>query len=217
MAEVPMEQDTWRLFKIMSEFVEGFQTLAAAGRAISIFGSARVKRTDKYYQMAYRTAKLFARSGYAIITGAGPGIMEAANRGARDGGGRSIGLNIDLPTEQKPNRYVETLLRFRYFFCRKVMFVKYSHGFVIFPGGFGTMDEVFETVTLIQTHRIPHFPLVLIGSEYWGGLLKWIRSEMLGRGFVSGDDLDLLRLTDDPQEALAILTEFEDHYKGLRL
>ena len=159
-------QESWRVFRIMAEFVEGFEELAQVGKAVSIFGSARTPPQDPYYKKAQETTRLLAEEGYAIITGAGPGIMEAANRGAQDGGGLSIGLNIEIPTEQQSNRYVEKLLSFRYFFCRKVMFVKYAHAFVIFPGGFGTVDEFFESITLIQTQRASRFPVILVGSDY---------------------------------------------------
>lgn len=211
------EQDTWRVFRIMAEFVEAFEELSRLGRAVSIFGSARTRPSDHYYQVARRTARLFAKNGYAIITGGGPGIMEAANRGAIEGKGLSIGLNIDLPQEQKPNRYIRKLLHFRYFFCRKVMFVKYSRGFIMFPGGYGTMDETFETLTLIQTNRVPRFPIILMGKEYWRGLIRWLKKTVCERGAISEEDLELFSITDSPQEALAIIRDFEQHYKGLRL
>jgi uncharacterized protein (TIGR00730 family) len=194
--------DPWRVFRIMGEFVEGFDTLAATGRAVAIFGSARVKPDDPQYDAARATARLLAESGFSIITGGGPGIMEAANRGARDGGGLSIGCNIELPFEQGMNEFVEVAVNFRYFFVRKTMFVKYSEAFIIFPGGFGTMDELFEALTLIQTGKIRNFPVVLFGSEYWGGLLEWIRARMLAEGKVSPEDLELVLVTDSPEEAV---------------
>ena len=197
--------DPWRVFRIMGEFVEGFDTLAKTGRAVAIFGSARVPAGHPQYLAAQETARLIAEAGFAVITGGGPGIMEAANRGAVDGGGLSIGCNIELPFEQGTNQYVEVAVNFRYFFVRKMMFVKYSEGFIIFPGGFGTMDELFEALTLIQTGKIRDFPVILFGSEYWHGLLVWIREVMLAEGKVSPEDLDLLIVTDSPEEAVAAI------------
>ncbi len=199
--------DPWRVFRIMGEFVEGFDTLAGIGPAIAIFGSARTAPDNPTYAQARTTARLIAEAGFGVITGGGPGIMEAANRGAVEGGGRSIGCNIELPFEQGTNAFVRTSINFRYFFVRKTMFVKYSEGFVIFPGGFGTMDELFESLTLIQTGKVRDFPVVLFGSEYWRGLLDWLSNVMLPGGKISPDDLALLRITDSPEEAARILVE----------
>jgi uncharacterized protein (TIGR00730 family) len=200
-------QDTWRVFRIMAEFIEGFETLSKIGPAVSIFGSARAPRTDHYYERARLTARLLAQKGVTIITGGGGGLMEAANRGAKEGGGKSVGLNIELPFEQKPNEYLDVLLEFHYFFCRKVMFLKYSIGFILFPGGFGTMDEMFEALTLIQTGRSEHFGLVLFGREYWAGLLDWLRKNMLAKGYISPEDIEIPFLTDDPNEAVDTILE----------
>jgi uncharacterized protein (TIGR00730 family) len=201
------ETDTWRTLRIMGEFVEGFDALADVGPAVSIFGSARVGRRNRYYGAARRLAAALAREGFAIITGGGPGVMEAANRGAQDGGGLSIGCNIELPFEQGLNEYVDLGMEFRYFFVRKTMFVKYAAGFVIFPGGFGTLDELFEALTLIQTGKVEHFPVVLFGRDYWAGLLQWIREKPLYEEKVSPEDLDLLIVTDSVEEAVAALTQ----------
>lgn len=197
--------DTWRVFRIMAEFVEGFETLSRLGPAVSFFGSARTSEEDEFYKMARETARLFAQAGYAVITGGGPGIMEAANRGAREGGGKSVGLNIHLPHEQKPNSYIDILLEFRYFFCRKYMFVRYARAFIIMPGGLGTMDELFEALTLIQTGRSQRFPVILMGSAYWRDLLGWLKGTMLKSGYISPEDMGLFTVTDEPQEALRIL------------
>jgi uncharacterized protein (TIGR00730 family) len=199
--------DTWRVFRIMGEFVEGFDELASLTKGISIFGSARSKPDDPDYQAAQETAALLAREGFAVITGGGPGIMEAANRGAFEAGGVSIGCNIELPFEQKPNPYQTRSLTFKYFFVRKMMFVKYSLGFVIFPGGFGTFDELFEALTLIQTKKIRDFPVVLFGSRYWHGLLEWIREAVLTGGKIAEHDLGLLHVTDSPAEVVQIVTK----------
>jgi uncharacterized protein (TIGR00730 family) len=199
--------DPWRVFRIMGEFVQGFDTLANVGRAVAVFGSARVKPEHPQYDAAVETARLLAEAGFAVITGGGPGIMEAANRGARDGGGLSIGCNIELPFEQGTNAYVELAVNFHYFFVRKMMFVKYSEGFIIFPGGFGTMDETFEALTLIQTGKVRDFPVVLFGTEYWSGMLQWIRGTMLSEGKISVDDLGLLVSTDSPEEAVRVILE----------
>jgi uncharacterized protein (TIGR00730 family) len=193
--------DPWRVLRIMGELIEGFDTLAGVRRGVSIFGSARTGPDDPMYGAAVEVARLLAEEGFAIITGAGPGIMEAANKGARLGGGRSIGCNIELPFEQGANPYVDTLINFRYFFVRKTMFVKYSNAFIIFPGGFGTLDEAFEALTLIQTGKINQFPVVLFGSHYWAGLLRWLRSRVLLERKISPGDMDLILLTDDPKEA----------------
>jgi uncharacterized protein (TIGR00730 family) len=197
--------DTWRVFRIMGEFVEGFDELATLTRGISIFGSARTRTDDPDYQAAKETAALLARAGFAVITGGGPGIMEAANRGAFEAGGLSIGCNIELPFEQNSNPYLTKGLKFKYFFVRKMMFVKYSLGFIIFPGGFGTLDELFEALTLIQTKKIRNFPVVLFGSAYWGGLLGWIGDFAMKEGKVSEQDLKLLHVTDSPAEVAQII------------
>src|SRR4030042_1148248 len=193
-------QDSWRLFRIMAEFVDGFETLAKCHPAVSIFGSTRVKPEDQVYQKTEQIGKLLAENGFAVITGGGPGVMEAANKGALSAGGRSIGLNIELPLQQKANPYSNISLTFRYFFVRKVMFVKYAVAYVIFPGGFGTMDELFESVTLIQTQKIKPFPVILVGSNYWKGLLDWIKGVVLKEGKISPEDLDILQIIDEPEE-----------------
>ena len=193
--------DPWRVMRIMGEFIEGFDTLAPIEKGVTIFGSARTSPEDPMYHAAQETARLLAEAGFAVITGAGPGIMEAANRGAVAGGGRSIGCNIELPFEQGANPYVDTLVNFRYFFVRKTMFIKYSFAFVIFPGGFGTLDELFEAITLIQTGKIYQFPVILVGRHYWAGLLRWLQSRVLAERKISPDDIDLMILTDDPAEA----------------
>ena len=194
-------RDAWRIFRIMGEFVEGFEEMTKVGRAVSIFGSARVKEDHPQYQQCVETARLLGEAGFAVITGGGPGIMEAANRGAKEAGARSVGCNIELPFEQAGNPYVDISIDFRYFFVRKTMFVKYAQAFVIFPGGFGTMDELFESLTLIQTGKVRHFPVVLMGTEYWGGLVEWLRAHMAGEGKIAEKDLSLFLLTDDPKEA----------------
>ncbi|MCY4116000.1 MAG: TIGR00730 family Rossman fold protein [Caldilineaceae bacterium] len=194
------ESDPWRVFRIMGEFVEGFDTLAGLGTAISIFGSARTQPEDPNYRAAVETARLLAESGLTVITGGGPGIMEAGNRGAQPAEGTSVGLGIELPFEQGLNEFIDVGIEFRYFFVRKLNFVKYSQGFVIFPGGFGTLDELFEALTLIQTGKIRRFPVVLYNSVYWGGLLAWLQDSMLAAGNISAPDIDLMRLADSPQE-----------------
>ncbi len=202
--------DSWRVFRIMGEFVEGFDTLARIGPAVSIFGSARTRSDDGFYAAAEETARKLVQAGFAVITGGGPGIMEAANKGAFEAGGDSIGCNIELPFEQGMNEYVRTAINFRYFFVRKTMFVKYAEAFVIFPGGFGTMDELFEALTLIQTGKVRDFPVVLFGADYWAGLLQWLRQDMLGEGKISPGDLDLFTLTDSPDEAVQTIVECFD-------
>ena len=202
------QQDTWRMFRIMSEFVDGFEVLSQVGKAVSIFGSARSKPDNIYYKKAEEIAYLLTKSGFTVITGGGPGIMEAGNKGARRAKGKSIGLNIEIPTEQKANPYVDILLDFHYFFVRKVMFVKYAKAFVIMPGGYGTLDEFFEAINLIQTERIPRFPVVLFGSEYWKDMLKWLRQVALKNGNISPEDLDLFKVTDDPKEVVKIIKGF---------
>ncbi len=199
--------DTWRVFRIMGEFVTGFDELATLTQGISIFGSARTRVDDPDYAAAQETAALFARAGFAVITGGGPGIMEAANRGAFEAGGLSIGCNIELPFEQSSNPYLTRSLKFKYFFVRKMMFVKYSLGFIIFPGGFGTLDELFEALTLIQTQKIRNFPVVLFGSKYWEGLLNWVRDFGLKEGKLTELDLKRLHLTDSPAEVVKIIVE----------
>jgi uncharacterized protein (TIGR00730 family) len=195
------DTDTWRTLRIQGEFVEGFDALAGIGPAVSIFGSARIGRRNRYYGAARRLAAALVKQGFAIITGGGPGVMEAANRGAKEAGGLSIGCNIDLPFEQGLNEYVDLGLEFRYFFVRKVMFVKYAEGFVIFPGGFGTLDELFEALTLIQTGKVEHFPVVLYGTDYWEGMMQWIRDKPLYEEKISPEDLELLTITSDIDEA----------------
>lgn len=197
--------DPWMVFKIMGEFVEGFDTMRDVGPAISVFGSARTAKTDPWYEMGAKVAEQLAKRGYAVITGGGPGLMEAANLGAQRAGGLSIGLNIELPMEQEANPHQDIELHFRYFFARKVVFAKYALGYVVLPGGFGTMDEFFEALTLIQTKKVSNFPIVLMGSSYWSGLLDWIRSAMVQGGTISASDLDLFYVTDDPVEAAVLI------------
>jgi uncharacterized protein (TIGR00730 family) len=203
-----LSEDPWRIFRIMSEFVEGFEVLSRVGKAVSIFGSSRSRPENKYYQAAEEIAYLLAKEGYAIITGSGPGIMEAANKGARRAKGHSIGLNIQIPTEQKPNKYVDTFLDFRYFFVRKVIFVKYAKAFVIMPGGYGTLDEFTEAINLIQTERIAKFPVILFGKEYWKGMLDWLRNTVLKNGSISREDLDIFTVVDNPKEAVTVIKKF---------
>lgn len=199
--------DAWRVFRIMGEFVEGFEALSRLGPAVSVFGSARTLPDDPAYELCRRTCRMIGEAGFGIITGGGPGMMEAGNRGAADAGAPSIGCNIELPFEQGMNPWVQQGIDFRYFFVRKTMFVKYSQGFVIFPGGFGTMDELFESLTLIQTGKIHNFPVILMGSDYWGGLVDWIRARLLANGNISPPDLELLKLVDEPAEVVRILEE----------
>ena len=201
-------EDPWRVFKIMSEFVDGFDVLSKVGPAVSIFGSSRISRKDRVYKLTERIAYLLAKEGYAIITGGGPGIMEAANKGAKGAKGKSIGLNIEIPAEQKPNPYVETLLDFHYFFSRKVMFVKYASAFVIMPGGFGTLDELFESLNLIQTERIGSFPVIMVGKEYWRGLIDWIKQVPLKRNCIQAEDLKIFKLVDTPEEVVKAIKDF---------
>ena len=202
-------QETWRVFRIMAEFVEGFDELSKLGPAVSIFGSARIKPDNPYYILAEHTAAQLVKAGYAIITGGGPGIMEAANKGAYQQGGRSVGLNIQIPEEQLANKYQNLSLDFRYFFARKMMFTKYAHAFVIFPGGFGTMDEFFEALTLIQTLKMSRFPVILVGTRFWQGLIDWIKHSMLKEGCIDKEDMDLYILTDDSDEILDIIEKSE--------
>ena len=207
--------DTWRVFRIMGEFVEGFDELAATTRGVSVFGSARTPPSHPYYRMAQECGALLAEAGFTVITGGGPGIMEAANRGAFEAGGTSIGCNIELPFEQHENPYLTRSLTFDYFFVRKTMFVKYSTAFVIFPGGFGTLDELFEALTLIQTRKIKNFPVVLVGSEYWGGMVSWIKDKLLAERMIADPDLGLLKLTDSPSEAVEIISQSQDALRQL--
>jgi len=200
--------ETWRVFRIMSEFVEGFETLKDLGPAVTIFGSARTKKDEWAYKATLKVAEKFARHGFAVISGGGPGIMEAANRGAQTGKGVSVGLNIQLPEEQKPNRYQDKSLHFRHFFARKVMFVKYASGYVIMPGGFGTLDEFFESLTLIQTGKIRRFPVVLMGRKYWEGLLRWMEQTLIEERTISESDLNLFYLADHPEEAVEYIVKF---------
>jgi hypothetical protein len=203
-----IDSDPWRALRILSEFVEGFDALAAVGPAVTIFGSARVAETDPIYDLARTIARRLAESGFAIITGGGPGVMEAANRGCREGGGLSVGCNIELPHEQYINPYVDLGVEFRYFFARKTMFVKYADAFVILPGGFGTLDELFESLTLIQTGKVRDFPVVLVGTAYWKGLLEWMREVQLPAGAIAESDLHLLQLTDDADEVVRIVRAY---------
>jgi uncharacterized protein (TIGR00730 family) len=204
-------KDLWRLFRIMAEFTEGFEELASVGPAVSFFGSARAEPQDEYYKLAERTASEVAKAGFAVITGGGGGIMEAANKGATEAGGKSIGLNIELPLEQIPNDYQNISLHFKYFFCRKVMFLKYAHGFVVFPGGYGTMDEFFESLVLIQTLKQASFPVLLMGSDFWNGLTTWMTEKMLKQhNYIAPEDLDVFTVVDDPRDAVKILVDFKE-------
>ena len=192
--------ESWRLFKIMGEFVEGVESLHDLGPAVSIFGSARTRPDDRQYEKAQAIAALFVKNGFGVITGGGGGVMEAANKGAAEAGGTSVGLNIRLPFEQKPNPYATIQMEFKYFFIRKVMFIKYAAAYVVMPGGFGTMDELFEVITLVQTRRIRPFPIIMVGTDYWGGLLEWIRSQLLAQSLISPKDMDIIQVLDDPEE-----------------
>jgi uncharacterized protein (TIGR00730 family) len=202
-----LHTDPWRVLRIQSEFVEGFGALAEVGQAASVFGSARTQPEDPTYRLGVEVGRLLAEAGYAVITGGGPGSMEAANKGAYEAGGVSIGLGIELPFEQGLNQYVDLGVNFRYFFARKTMFVKYAEGFIVLPGGFGTLDELFEALTLVQTTKVTSFPIVLLGTAYWGGLIDWLRTSALGHGAIGEKDLDLLQLTDDPAEAVQIIVD----------
>ena len=208
-----VHSDPWRVLRIQAEFVEGFGALAELGPAISIFGSARVREGHPHYEAAREIARGIAQMGYAVITGGGPGIMEAGNRGAKEAGGVSVGLGIELPHEQGINEWVELGVDFRYFFARKTMFVKYSSGFVVMPGGFGTMDELFEALCLMQTHKITMFPVILVGRSYWQGLLDWLRSTMVEGGMIMPADVDLVRVVDTPEEALTALRDAESELR----
>jgi hypothetical protein len=203
-----LSQDPWRVFRIMSEFVDGFEMMSQVPPGISVFGSARAMPGHRYYAKAVEAGRLIAEAGFSVITGGGPGIMEGANRGAKEAGGESIGLNIILPFEQIANPYLTKVINFRYFFVRKVMFSKYAVGFIFFPGGYGTLDEFYDTITLIQTGKIHRLPVVLMGSDFWGGQLEWVRTTMLQRfGHISPEDLDLLRMTDEPADAVRHICE----------
>ena len=207
--------DSWRVFKIMSEFVEGFEKLGRLGPSVAVFGSARTKPDNKYYQIAVEVGKLLVELGYGVITGGGPGIMEAANKGAKEGDGKSAGINIDLPFEQSANPYIDQdkLINFDYFFVRKTMFMKYSQGFIVMPGGFGTLDELFEALTLIQTDKIGHFPIVLVGSSYWSGLIKWMKEVMHSEEHnVSIEDFNLFSIVDTAEDAVKVIDKFYGQY-----
>ena len=200
--------ESWRIFRIMAEFVDAIDTLSRINRAVTIFGSARVKPGNPYYDKAQYLARKLVEERFSVITGGGPGIMEAGNRGAAEAGGTSVGMNIQLPYEQKPNPYANVSINYHYFFIRKVMFVKYAVAYVILPGGFGTMDELFEALTLIQTRRIKGFPVILMGSDYWRGLLNWLKNTMLKEGMISKEDIDLITIIDDPDEAVKHIQKF---------
>ncbi len=201
-------EDPWRVFRIMAEFVSGFEQFSEIQKGVTIFGSARTSTEDPMYLKAQRTAELFVKEGYAVITGGGPGIMEAGNKGAMEADGYSVGLNIDLPFEQKPNPYIKTLINFHYFFIRKVMFLKYAKAFIVFPGGFGTLDELFECITLIQTHRVERCPVVLVGRDFWKGLVEWVESRLLAERKISADDMKHFDVVDEPEEVIAIVKNF---------
>jgi len=204
-------KDLWRIFRVMAEFVEGFDELGTVGPAVSFFGSSRAKPPQRYYKLAEQTAYEIAKAGFAVITGGGEGIMEAANKGAAEADGRSIGLNIELPLEQVPNTYQNISLHFKYFFCRKVMFLKYAHGFIVFPGGYGTMDEFFESLVLIQTLKQASFPVILMGSDYWEGLIAWMKEKMLKHHhYISPEDLHVFTVLDDPKAAAKVIVDFKE-------
>src|SRR5262245_35809383 len=204
-----IKEDPWRIFRIMAEFVDSFETLSQVGPGVTVFGSARVPPGNPYYRATVELTRELAKNNLAIITGGGPGLMEAANKGAALAKGKSVGLNIELPNEQKGNRYANIPIQFHYFFARKVCFVKYSLAFIFVPGGFGTLDEFFEVITLVQTKRIPRFPLILFGSDYWRGLIRWMRDRLEATKYISPGDLDLFKLTDDPQEAIDIILDYK--------
>jgi uncharacterized protein (TIGR00730 family) len=204
-----IKEDPWRIFRIMAEFVDSFETLSQVGPGVTVFGSARMLPTDPYYEATVELAKGLAKHNLAVITGGGPGVMEAANKGAALAKGKSVGLNIELPREQRGNRFANIPINFHYFFSRKVCFVKYSIAFVFMPGGFGTLDEFFEVLTLVQTQRIPEYPLILFGRAYWKGLLRWMKDRLEQSGYISPGDLDLVTITDDPQEVVRIILDYE--------
>lgn len=201
-------EESWRIFRIMAEFVESIEELSQIRNAVTIFGSARLKPDDKYYQMAESLGRLLAQNGFSVITGGGPGIMEAANKGAAEAGGKSVGMNIRLPFEQKPNPYANLQIDYKYFFIRKVMFVKYALAYVILPGGYGTMDELFEALTLIQTKRVKSFPLILMGSDYWSGLLDWIKNSMLPKDMILSADFEMINIIDDPEQVVRHIKKY---------
>jgi uncharacterized protein (TIGR00730 family) len=209
-----MTTDSWAVFKIMSELVEGFETLSRIGPCVSMFGSARTTQQHSYYRLAEETAYLLTKKGFGVITGGGPGVMEAANKGAHFAGGKSVGLNIDLPFEQIPNPFIDQdkFINFKHFFVRKVMFMKYSQGYIVLPGGFGTMDELFEAITLIQTHKLVRFPIVLMSRSYWKGLIDWINNTMLNEKNIKPSDLEIFTLVDNPQEAVTVIDDFYKKY-----
>lgn len=209
------QEDIWRIFRVMSEFVDGFTMMSRQNNLVSIFGSARVKPGSPYYELGVRVAQELVRHGFNVLTGGGPGVMEAGNKGAKEQGGGSVGVNIELQHEQSANPYIDRnrLITFRHFFVRKVMFVKYAHGFVVLPGGFGTLDEFFEAITLIQTHKTKPFPVILMGSEYWTGLIDWMKSTLLKEGMISESDLKLFEITDDPVIAAEKIAQFYEHHK----
>jgi uncharacterized protein (TIGR00730 family) len=210
------KSDTWRVFRIMAELVEGFEALSNIGPAVTIFGSARLEPGSLYYNKCLKVSENLAKDGFAVISGGGPGIMEAANRGAQNGNGTSVGLNIELPMEQTPNPYQDVRVEFRYFFVRKLMFVKYAVAYVIFPGGFGTMDELFEALTLIQTKKIRSFPVVLVGKDYWQGMFDWLRTTMLAHGNISPEEIDLMHIVDEPDEVCSIINKrYKDRISGI--
>ena len=210
------KSDTWRVFRIMAELVEGFEALNGIGPAVTMFGSARLQPGSPYYNKCLKVAENLAKEGFAVISGGGPGIMEAANRGAQTANGISVGLNIELPMEQTQNAFQDVRVEFRYFFVRKLMFVKYAVGYVIFPGGFGTMDELFEALTLIQTKKIRSFPVVLVGREYWQGLIDWMKKSALTMGNISPEDLDLMHIVEEPEEVCAIINKrYKDRLSGV--
>ncbi len=206
--------DSWQIFKIMSEFVEGFEKMSKIGPCVSVFGSARTKPGEKHYKLAEEIAYLITKKGFGVISGGGPGIMEAANKGAHFSGGKSVGLNINLPFEQDANPFIDPdkLIDFDYFFVRKVMFMKYSQGYIVLPGGFGTLDELFEAITLIQTAKLVHFPIVLVDSNYWKGLIAWVKEKLLEEEKISPEDMDIFRMVDTPEEAVAVIEEFYNKY-----
>jgi uncharacterized protein (TIGR00730 family) len=203
-----LKDDAWRIFRIMAEFIDGFEFLANAGKTVTIFGSARTKPNNRYYKDACELGKLLVKAGYGVITGGGPGIMEAGNKGASEAGGKSIGFNIELPMEQKPNPFIKTMMNFHYFFCRKVMFLKETKALVIFPGGYGTMDEFFESLTLVQTGRGKRFPVVLVGKDYWTGLIKWIETSLLACDYIEPKDLKIFHLVDDIKDVVPIINTY---------
>ncbi|MDR0307186.1 MAG: TIGR00730 family Rossman fold protein [Chitinispirillales bacterium] len=201
-----LKEDSWRIFRIMAEFVEGFETLSNVGPCVTIFGSARTPVDHPHYHMTVETARIAAQGGFGVITGGGPGIMEAANKGASEGGGASVGLNISLPFEQMPNPYIKTIINFHHFFVRKVMFLKYTSAVIIMPGGYGTLDELFEVLTLVQTQKVAPLPLILMGKEYWNDVVEWLKSTMMTKeGYILDADIELIQITDDPQEAIDLI------------